>query len=349
MKRTILRLLAPVTILLVGLIWLVPWITTGRFETRTDDAYVAGRITAIAARVPGQVREVTVDDTDIVATGDLLFRLDNTEYLARFDQARAGVAAAKAARADLRAQRRLRMASIDQAKANLAASEAARGLAARTSDRLTTLAERGAATEAALDEATAGRDRTEAQVLAGKAALVAAERELEAVRTREASAEAVITQAEAALTLARIDLEHTEVHAPVGGVIAKRRVQPGQFVGVGGTQLMIVPLDDLWIEANFKETQLRGISEGDPVVVEVDSFRRRPIHGRVEGIAPGSGGAFSLFPPDNATGNFVRIVQRVPVRIALDAVPPELRLVPGMSARVAVGGDNRWRIVEVLQ
>ena len=252
MKRTVLRLLAPGTILLVGLVWLVPWITTGRFETRTDDAYVAGRITAIAARVPGQVREVAVDDTDLVAEGDLLFRLDDTEYLARVDQARAGVAAARAALADLGAQRHLRMAAIDQARANLAAAEVARGLAARTSARLETLADRGAASAAALDEAAAGRDRTEAQVLAAEAGLVAAERELEAVRTREAAAEAAIVQAEAALSLARIDLDHTEVRAPVAGVIARRHVQQGQFVGVGGTQLMIVPLDDLWIEANFK-------------------------------------------------------------------------------------------------
>lgn len=329
--------------LLVGLLLLAAgglvaerWYTSWRFLESTDNAYVAGEITPVAAEVAGTVVELRAEDNRPVARGDLLLRIDPSEYRAALERAEAQLAAARAALAVLERRLALADAKIAAAGAEIAAARADLALAEKNHARAEALVRRRAAAEQTLDEATAALERARARLDAAEAARDAAVAEKRVLEGERAAAEAEVARAQAERDLAKIHLDDTEIRAPVDGVVGNRAVRLGQTVQPGRQLLVIVPTR-VWIEANFKETQIARMQPGQKVEIEVDAFPDTPLEGRVESLAPASGAEFSLLPPENATGNFTKVVQRVPVRIALpDGHPLEGRLVPGLSVVVTV-------------
>lgn len=318
----------------------VQWACVGRFREATDNAYVAGDITAIAPKVAGYVVDVSIGDNQEVRAGDVLFKIDDADYRAKRASAQASVALARADLVNLEAEQRLQDALIDQAKAQVESSQAALILADQTHRRISALVESSAASRSRVEETQAALSQAKASVTAAQAALSAESRRLEVLASRKDAAQAGLERAQAALDLAQIDLENTVVRAPVDGVIGNRQVRLGRYVTPGASLLQIVPVDGVWVVANFKETQIRDMQIGQVVQITVDGYPQTDITGRIDSLAPATGSAFSLIPADNATGNFVRIVQRVPVRITLVTNPLPGRLVPGLSARVKVHLDD---------
>lgn len=306
----------------------------------TDNAYVRGDVTSLAPKIGGYITAVDVQDNQAVEAGDILFRIDDRDYRARLAQALANVEAAKARLANVDAEVDLQHALIRQAEAQKRAAEAEVILAGKAVDRHRTLSRSNAVSQAKLDESEAARSRAEAGVSAASATLEAQVQRIAVLAAQRDAAAAALAQAEAACDLAEIDLAETQVRAPVRGVVGNRQARVGRLVAPGTPLLDIVPLDGVWIVANFKETQLARIKLGQAVRITVDSYPDTAFEGVVDSFAPGSGSSFSLLPADNATGNFVRVVQRVPVKIRLAGNPLPGRLVPGLSARVEIDGES---------
>jgi membrane fusion protein (multidrug efflux system) len=312
------------------------WYRQWRFHESTDNAYVEGEITPIAAEVAGQVVALPVADHQPVRRGELLLRIDPSEYRAALARAEAQLAAARAAREVVERRLSLAEAKMAAAAAELAAAQADLELAAKTHARAQALVRRNAAAIQTLDEAAAALARAEARVAAAQAARDAAAAEKQVLQGELAAAAAEIARAEAERDLAKIRLDDTEIRAPIDGVVGNRAVRLGQYVQPGRQLLVIVPRE-VWIEANFKETQIARMRPGQRVAIAVDAFPDVPLTGWIESFAPASGAKFSLLPPENATGNFTKVVQRLPVRIALPADHPLAgRLVPGLSVVVTV-------------
>ncbi len=339
MRRHLKRLLLVALAGLVAtIVWVraVPWLDHGRFEVATDNAYVRADVTSIAPRVSGYIVSANVTDNATIEVGDELFRIDDRDYRARLASADAAVASAEAALVNLDAETGLQRAVIAQSEAQLRSSEAARTFARRSLGRYRSLVGKSTISQAQLEEAEAAGAQADAAFGAAAAALRAQRRKLDVLAAQRQAAQAVLSQAEAARDLALIDLENTVVKAPLSGIVGNRQARVGRFVTTGASVVDIVPVRDVWVVANLKETQLEYVRVGQPVRITVDGFAHDDIRGVVDSLAPGSGAAFSLIPADNATGNFVRVVQRVPVKIRLTRVPPHARLVPGLSARVAI-------------
>lgn len=311
------------------------WGVSGR-AVYTDNAYVRGDITSLAPKVAGYVTAVEVSDNQAVRAGDVLFRIDDRDYRARLAQAQADLDAAKARLANAAEEVELQGSLVRQARAQRQSTLAELSLATKTSVRRHELIEGGGISQALVDESDSAVSRAEAGVAASSAAVDAQRQKVDVLVAQQQAAVAAVAQAEAARELARIDLENTVVRAPVSGVIGNRQVRVGRLVSPGTPLLDIVPVAQVYVVANFKETQLRNLRPGAPVRIEIDGYPGITIRGSVESLAPGSGSAFSLFPADNATGNFVRVVQRVPVKIRLHDNPLPGRLLPGLSARVEV-------------
>ena len=333
----------------------------------TDDAQVDGHVAPAAARVPGTVVAVEVADNQQVAAGAVLVRLDARDYEVALARARADLAEAESALVAARhgvpvtttatgsavqgAESGLTAAQarLAAARARLAEAAARDAQAAADLKRLGRLVERdevsrqefeavsvgAAAARAAHEAAEAGVREAEEGVTAARARLAetrSAPEQVAIARSRAASAEARVAKERAAVARAELDLERTTVRAPRAGVVSRKTVEVGQVVQAGQPLLAVVPLDDVWVTANFKENQLRRIRPGQPVEIEVDAYAGRVWRGRVESLAAATGARFSLLPPENATGNFVKVVQRVPVKIALEAgQDPEHLLRPGLS------------------
>ncbi len=335
----------------------------GRIEQVTNDAYVRGDLTPLSTKVPGLVREVKVNDYQAVRKGDVLVQLDDDDYKAQVAQAAAGVEAAKAALENNRRQRELQdskieraLAGIDQANAQIVAAQA--GKEAVQADVTRTRAERtrqeallkaNSATQQKVEAAVADEQRFTAQYASRDADLAQAHTLL---RSNESAAEAErrgkavlesqdgqlvadLHAKEAALQVAQVNLGYTRILAPADGTVGERQVRPGQLVSPG-TQVMTFVENIRWVAANFRETQLTNIKVGDPAEIRIDVYPGQVIKGRVLEIAPASGSQFALLPPDNATGNFTKVVQRVPVKIALDDSSLTSQLRPGLSAVVTV-------------
>jgi len=335
----------------------------GRVEQVTNDAYVRGDLTPLSTKVPGLVREVKVNDYQQARKGDLLVQLDDDDYKAQLAQAAAGVEAAKAALENNRRQRQLQnskieraLAGIDQANAEIAAAQA--GKDAVQADVTRTRADRNrqeallktnSTTQQKVEAAVADEQRftgqyasreanlTQAHTLLRSNELAAeAERRGKAVlESQESQLIADLHAKEAALEVARVNLGYTRIVAPAAGRVGERQVRPGQLVSPG-TQVLTFVENTRWVAANFRETQLTNIKVGDPAEIRIDVYPGKVIKGRVLEIAPASGSQFALLPPDNATGNFTKVVQRVPVKIALDDSPLISQLRPGLSAVVTV-------------
>ncbi|WP_018010461.1 HlyD family secretion protein [Sinorhizobium medicae] len=300
----------------------------------TDNAYVRG--TALAPKVAGYVTAVGVEDNQAVRAGDILFRIDDRDYRARLAQAVANVEAAQARLTNVDAEKELQHALIRQAEAQRRSAIAELNLASKAYDRRRELIRSNTVSQAHVDESDAARSRAEANVLAASATVEAQQQRIAVLAAQREAAVAAVAQAQAARALAEIDLESTVVRAPVGGVIGNRQVRVGRLVASGAPLLDIVPLDNVWIVANFKETQLEHLRPGQRASITIDGYPNAVLEGVVDSFAPGSGTAFSLLPADNATGNFVRVVQRVPVKIRFAGSPLPGRLVPGLSARVEI-------------
>jgi membrane fusion protein (multidrug efflux system) len=335
----------------------------GRIEQMTDDAYVRGNLTPLSTKVPGIVRDVKVSDYQQVHKGDLIVELEDDDYKAQVAQASAAVEAGKAAIENNRRQRELQdskidkaLAGIDQAKAQITAAEA--GIAAVQADVVRTQDERTrqeglfqtrSTTQQKLEQAVADEQRFAAQSASRKADLEQAKTML---RSNELSAEAErrtksvlesqdmqliadLHAKEAGLTAAKVNLGYTTIEAPSDGTVGERQVRPGQLVSPG-TQ--VIPFVDKikWVLANYRETQLTNMKVGDPVEVRIDAYPGKTFRGKVIEIAPASGSQFALLPPDNATGNYTKVVQRIPVKIAFDDENVATSLQPGLSVIATV-------------
>ena len=311
--------------------------TIARFVVSTDDAYVQADSTLVAPRVSGYVAQVLIEDHQPVKSGQVLARLDARDFRAAWEQTRAEVQASEAEVGDLQAQLVEQRAVIARARASVAASVAALDLADINRDRYRKMAGIGFGSLQQSQEADAqARERT-ANLARDRAASASAEGQAQVLQAKIVQAQALRERSQAIERQAALELGYTTITAPIDGVVAARTIRVGQYVQ-SGTQLMaLVPLHEVYITANFKETQLTHVRAGEPVQLRVDTFPGAHLQACVESLAPASGLEFSLLPPDNATGNFTKIVQRIPVRIRLDSHDPLIgRLRPGMSVEASI-------------
>lgn len=313
------------------------WWMVGRFIETTDDAYVGGDVTVIAPEVSGFISKLAVADNEQVHAGDLLVKLDDRDYRAALAKAEAAVAIQAATLTNLEATHHLQEAIVSQAQAEIAATDAETTRAHDDQGRYQKLVKSGAAS--AQNSEKADTDYKEA-VAAGdkaRAALTAAQRTLDVIETQKQQTQAAWQQAVAECDVAKLNLSYTELRAPIDGIVGNRSAQVGAYAQTGSQLISLVPTHGLWIDANFKENQLAGMHAGSPVTVKVDLNGGRIFHGHVVSIAPATGAQFSVLPPENATGNFTKIVQRIAVRIVLDdekATTGQLR--PGLSVTAKV-------------
>ena len=316
------------------------WVGAAVIQT-TNDAYIKAEMTRLSSRVAGEVLTVAVKDFQRVKAGDLLVQIDPADYEAQVAQAEAGVAGAQAALDNLANQVELQYATIAQGEAQQVSAQAQEVEARQEQERQQSLTQTEAGTRQKLEQATAGYARAQADVRASRAVIAAERHQLEVLSGTKKQREADLQGAKAALAAAKLKLGYTRIVAPFNGVVGERQVQPNDYVNIGSNLINVVPLPDVYVIANYKETQLTNVKPGQPVDIAVDTFSREKLHGRVERIAPASGSQFALLPPDNATGNFTKVVQRVPVRIQLDKNQPLLeRLLPGMSAVTRIHTDQ---------
>lgn len=308
------------------------YLTTGRYLETTDDAYVKADSTIIAPKVSGYIGEVLVSDNEPVKAGQLLARIDDRDFKAALHQARADVAAAEAAVNNLNAQIELQLPLIEQQAAEVDASEANLKFAREERARYDDLMKSGSGTVQRAQQTDAALRAQSAQLQQGKAGLIAANKKVEVLSTQRAQALAQLDHARAVEQQAALNLSYTEITAPVEGSVGARSLRVGQYVQAGTQLMAVVPLDAVYVVANFKETQLTHVRGGQPVELRIDSFHSTRLKGHVDSLSPASGLEFALLPPDNATGNFTKIVQRVPVKIVFDGKNLKGLLRPGMSA-----------------
>ena len=313
------------------------WTGAARLE-RTDDAYVAGDVTPLSARVSGYIDSVAVDDFQMVHKGDLIATIDPSDYAAQLDLAQANLEAAQAALAQLAVQRQVQSSLVRQAQATIDATSAdvlRYDLEAKRQHDLLRFGSAG--TPQLTEQADANDKRANAQLKLNEAQLDQQKALLAALDVQEKQIQAQIRAAGAQVTLATNNLRYTRILSPDDGLVGQRQVRPGQFVNVGSQIIAVIPLPKLWVIANYKETQMTGVRVGQPVRVTVDAFPDLVLTGSVVSWSPGTGSTFALLPPDNATGNFTKVVQRVPVKIVLDNNPNIGSLVrPGMSVETTI-------------
>jgi membrane fusion protein, multidrug efflux system len=304
--------------------------TVGRYLVSTDDAYVQADNTTIAPKVSGYLTEVAVGDNERVKAGQVLARIDDRDFKVALDQAKADVAAAEAAVTSKQAQLDVQQAVIAAAKATIEVDTAAKTFASQENKRYTDLAATGFGSVQNAQQAQSRNAGAEAAILRDTANLASAQKQVALLKAEIAQAVAASARASALQRQAELNLGYTTIVAPIDGVVGNRTLRVGQFVQAGTQLMSLVPATGAYVVANFKETQLTDVREGQAVDVAVDMFPGKTVHGHVDSLAPASGQEFALLPPDNATGNFTKVVQRIPVKIALDGGAP-IALRPGMS------------------
>ena len=313
------------------------WWTVGRFQISTDDAYVGARNATLSPKVAGYIATVAVEDNAHVKAGDIVASIDDGDYRLAVQTAQDQIAVQQAVIERLGRQVVANDAAVDEAKAQLASAEAAATRAQLELKRQQDLASRQINSRAALEQAQAASSQAVAAVRAAEAGVEAAKANVDTLKAQQEEARRTLEQLQTALAKAERDLSFTVIRAPFDGVIGNRAVQVGDYVQPAQRLASLVPLDAVYVDANFKETQLGALKPGQPVQITVDALPDRTIEGEVASVAPASGSVFSLLPPDNATGNFTKIVQRLPVRIRLPAaVTGDGVLRPGMSVVVSV-------------
>lgn len=312
------------------------WVGNAVVQT-TNDAYVRAELTRLSSRVSGEVLTVGVTDFQRVKAGDLLIQIDPADYEAQVAQAEAAVAAAQAALDNLANQIELQYATIAQGQAARLSAEALEVEARQEQERQQSLSQTESGTRQRLEQAVAAYAKAQADVRASRAVIAAQQHQLEVLQGTRKQRAADVAAAKATLAGARLKLGYTKITAPFDGVVGERQVQPGDYVNIGTNLINVVPLPKVYVIANYKETQLTHVAPGQPVEITVDSFPRETLRGKVARIAPATGAQVALLPPDNATGNFTKVVQRIPVRIQFDDDQPLLaRLVPGMSVVTSI-------------
>src|SRR5215813_2537611 len=313
-----------------------------RIDQTTDDAYVKGDITPLSAKIEGNVSKVAVSDYQSVKAGDLLVEIEDDDYRARVAQAEADLAGAEAAIENLKAHKAEQHSQIDQAESAIAATQADVDRTKLEAKRQGALLASTFGTQQKVEQAVADEKRFEATLVRNQAELESERRQMGVLDTQESQLRAEMKAKRAQLDLANITLGYTRIAAPVDGMVGERGVRAGQYVRPGAQVISVVPLDTVWVLANYKETQLTRVAVGQRASITVDTFPGVTIWGHVDSIAPASGSQFTLLPPDNATGNLTKVVQRIPVKIVLDpgnALAGKLR--PGMSVIATIHTDTK--------
>lgn len=348
-KRILLIILGAIVLGAIG--WFLEYYFRGRFFEETNNAYVKVDQVAISSKLAGFVTTVPVEDNAVVRQGTLLVSLDPADYRTRAASADAGIAAAISQGQVTTATLAEARASVAEAEAGMRAARADLDYAAREVARYAPLAASGAEPMEKLSERRAGQDRARAQLAARQAQLDIARRRIATITAQQGQSRAQADLARADRQAAANDLERTELKAPLAGRVANRSVRVGQFVQPGVRLMTLVPLKGVYVEANFKETQVGLMRPGQPATVRIDALPDVAFRGVVESITPGTGANFSLIPPENATGNFTKIVQRVPVRIRLEPLSEAARraLVPGLSVEVEVDTRSGREELETLR
>jgi membrane fusion protein (multidrug efflux system) len=313
------------------------WTGAARFET-TDDAFISGDVTPLAAKVSGYIKSVAVNDFQLVKKGQLIVEIDPADYNAALVQAQANVSAAQANLTNLANQKDVQRALVRQAEATIDATNADLDRYNLESERQRNLLKSGVAgTPQGVEQADDNAKRTAAQLELNKAQLTQQKAILASLDVEQVQLEAQVRAAKAQAALAQNNVGYTRIVSPVNGLVGQRLVRPGQFVNIGTQVIAVVTLPEIWVIANYKETQMTNIRLGQPATVHVDAFPDLKLTGHVDSWSPGTGSTFALLPPDNATGNFTKVVQRVPVKIVLDHHPALGTLVrPGMSVEATI-------------
>jgi membrane fusion protein (multidrug efflux system) len=309
------------------------WLHARQYES-TDDAFIDAHIVLVAPQVAGRVQQVLVKDNQDVSKGQLLLKIDPAEYQVALDQAQAALAEAQGKLAQAQAQKSVADANAAQAQAQVQVVQANARNAQQELNRYQQLS-RAAVSQQQLDNATAAATSSAAQVQAAQKQAAAAAAQANAAVTAIATAKATVASAQAKIDQANLMLSYTQIRATEAGLVTRKSVVPGNYIQVGQQLMAIVP-HEVWVTGNYKETQLADMKPGQPVEISVDAYPDLDLHGHVDSIQAGSGAVFSLLPPQNATGNYVKVVQRVPVKITFDSLPDHPRLAPGMSVEPTV-------------
>jgi membrane fusion protein, multidrug efflux system len=311
--------------------------TTGRFLVSTDDAYVQAHSVLISPKVSGYLSAAPVNDNQVVKAGEVLARIDPRDYRTALDHARADVDAAQASIDTLNQQIGQQKLVVEQDRQQIASDQAALVYSQQDFQRYTDLAQDGWGTVQRAQQARADIREKDATLRQGTAVMAAAEQQIRVLEAQLAQADATLAQEQASEHQAELNLSYTTITAPVDGTVGARTLRVGEYVQAGTQLMAVVPLQAVYITANYKETQLTDVRPGQPVTVDVDTFPGTTVHGHVDSLAPASGQEFALLPPDNATGNFTKIVQRIPVKIDLNAGDPLADLLrPGMSVEPTI-------------
>lgn len=334
-KATIPALMAGIAgVLVVLYAWQLPPFSSS--VQTTNNAFIKGRVTMIAPQLAGYVVEVPVTDYQLVQQGDLLVQLDDRIYRQQLAQAEATLIQQQNNLSNFEQNRASKIASVDLAKAQLEAAEAALAKANADAERSQSLFASGLSAQASADQVQAALSQAQSGVAQAQASVSIAQENLSLVEGGKAGLEGAVKGAEAAVQLAKINLSNTAIVAPVAGRLGEVTARIGQYVSVGSQMTSVTP-PQTWIVANFKETQMAGLKVGQEVSVTVDALDHAAVVGHISEISPATGSEFSVLKPDNATGNFTKIAQRIPVRIEIDPGQlPDVQLLPGMSVEVAV-------------
>ncbi len=322
------------------------WDNASRFET-TDDAFIDARQFAVAPKVSGYLVAVPVTDNQHVPANGVIARIDQRDYQIALKQAEAQVAAGEAGIRSIDAQIAVQQAQIEAAQAEVARAQAAVKFSEEDAARYQDLAKHGAGTVQQAQQTQSKLKQDQAGLTDAQASLTVARRQIESLKAQRSNAQANLAQQQAQLDQAKLNLSYTTVTAAQPGRVVNLSAAVGEFVQAGASLAMFVP-DEIWVTANFKETQLTAMRPGQPVTIRIDAYPDRIIHGHVASVQPGSGTAFSLLPAENATGNFVKIVQRVPVKLVLDNPPTDVALGPGMSVEPTVRVNPQPSLYERL-
>lgn len=307
----------------------VYWDHARRFES-TDDAFIASRPFAVAPKVPGYITAVPVTDNQHVGAHDVIARIDDRDYRVALNQAQAQVAVAEANIQNVDAQITVQQAQVSASQGQVEQAQATLLFAQQQAARYEDLAQRGAGTVQNAQQSSSTLHQQEAALKSAQAAVTAAQRQIDSLKAQRGSAVASLAQANAQRDQAQLNLSYTAVTAAQAGRVVNLTAAPGEFAQAGTTLTMFVP-DEIWVTANYKETQLANMRDGQPVTMRIDAYPDRALRGHVASVQPGSGTVFSLLPAENATGNYVKIVQRVPVKLVMEDPPTDIAIGPGMS------------------
>ncbi|WP_407296556.1 HlyD family secretion protein [Stutzerimonas zhaodongensis] len=329
-------------VLLVAAMFVAHWYQVGRFYEHTDNAYVQGDITRISTQLPARIEQIHVQDNQHVKPGDLLVTLESSDFRLAQEQARANLAIREAELAQARSRLAQQSSTIAASQASVGAAQANLERTQMDLSRVEALRKPGFISDERVTTLSADAKVARSQQQKAQADLAAQQQQVEALEADIRRLQAQIASAQAEIEQAELNLSRTQIRSPISGIIGQRSARGGQYVSVGAYLMSVVPDEAIWLQANFKETQIGRMQEGQRAELTFDSYPDRPIEGRVESLFPASGAQFSLLPPDNATGNFTKVVQRIPVKVTFDADNPlKGRIRPGMSVDVKV--DLRGR------